>query len=54
MLSFFDMKICIDFSTLTKIICYPYSKKSTRRMLWIIVDGEVDKGCLMIRMGVSE
>jgi len=52
MLSFFDMKICIDFST--KIICYTYSKKSTRRMLWIIVDGEVDKGCLMIRMGVSE
>jgi len=25
---------------------------NTRRMLWIIVD-EVDKGCLLIRMGVS-
>jgi len=25
----------------------------SRRMLWIVVDGGVDKGCLMIRMGVS-
>jgi len=26
----------------------------TKRILWIVVNGEVDKGCPMIRMGVRE